>query len=96
MTLANETSVPGVSPPAVFGRELRDLLSGPDRMIAKQKRIDAARRQSPVDPDEKHIGGEAQHAEKEQDFATLLLQQAQASGIELKPENVEVKDGLSP
>ncbi len=30
----------------------------------------------------------------EQDFATLLLQQAQASGIELKPENVEVKDGL--
>ncbi len=31
----------------------------------------------------------------EQDFATLLLQQAQASGIELKPENVEVKDGLS-
>jgi len=31
----------------------------------------------------------------EQDFATLLLQQAQASGIELKPENVEVMDGLS-
>jgi 3-hydroxyisobutyrate dehydrogenase-like beta-hydroxyacid dehydrogenase len=31
----------------------------------------------------------------EQDFATLLLQQAQASGIELKPENVEVSDGLS-
>ena len=31
----------------------------------------------------------------EQDFATLLLQQAQASGIELKPENVDVKDGLS-
>jgi 3-hydroxyisobutyrate dehydrogenase len=30
-----------------------------------------------------------------QDFATLLLQQAQASGIELEPENVEVKDGLS-
>jgi 3-hydroxyisobutyrate dehydrogenase-like beta-hydroxyacid dehydrogenase len=30
-----------------------------------------------------------------QDFATLLLQQAQVSGIELKPENVEVKDGLS-
>ena len=30
----------------------------------------------------------------EQDFATLLLQQAQASGIELKPENVEVSDGL--
>jgi 3-hydroxyisobutyrate dehydrogenase-like beta-hydroxyacid dehydrogenase len=30
----------------------------------------------------------------EQDFATLLLQQAQASGIELKPENVDVKDGL--
>ncbi len=32
---------------------------------------------------------------KEEDFATLLVQQAQASGIELKPENVEVKDGLS-
>ncbi len=31
----------------------------------------------------------------EQDFATLLLQQAQASGIELKPENIDVKDGLS-
>ena len=30
----------------------------------------------------------------EQDFATLLLQQAQASGVELAPENVEVKDGL--
>jgi 3-hydroxyisobutyrate dehydrogenase-like beta-hydroxyacid dehydrogenase len=32
---------------------------------------------------------------KEEDFATLIVQQAQASGIELKPENVEVKDGLS-
>jgi 3-hydroxyisobutyrate dehydrogenase-like beta-hydroxyacid dehydrogenase len=32
---------------------------------------------------------------QEQDFAALLLQQAQASGIELQPENVEVKDGLS-
>jgi 3-hydroxyisobutyrate dehydrogenase-like beta-hydroxyacid dehydrogenase len=31
----------------------------------------------------------------EQDFATLLLQQAEASGIKLKPENVEVGDGLS-
>jgi 3-hydroxyisobutyrate dehydrogenase-like beta-hydroxyacid dehydrogenase len=31
----------------------------------------------------------------EQDFATLLLQQAQASGMELKPENVEVGDGLT-
>ena len=30
----------------------------------------------------------------EQDFATLLLQQAKASGIELAPENVEVSDGL--
>ncbi|HLX80269.1 MAG TPA: NAD(P)-dependent oxidoreductase [Burkholderiales bacterium] len=30
-----------------------------------------------------------------QDFATLLLQQAEASGIKLKPENVEVGDGLS-
>jgi 3-hydroxyisobutyrate dehydrogenase-like beta-hydroxyacid dehydrogenase len=32
---------------------------------------------------------------KEEDFATLLVQQAEASGIKLKPENVEVKDGLS-
>ncbi len=32
---------------------------------------------------------------QEEDFAALLLQQAQASGIELQPENVEVKDGLS-
>ena len=31
----------------------------------------------------------------EQDFATLLLQQAEASGLELKPENVEVGDGLA-
>ncbi len=32
---------------------------------------------------------------KEEDFATLLLQQAQASGIVLQPENLEVNDGLS-
>lgn len=31
----------------------------------------------------------------EQDFAALLLQQAQAAGITLQPENVEVNDGLS-
>jgi len=31
----------------------------------------------------------------EQDFAALLLQQAEASGIKLQPENVEVGDGLS-
>jgi 3-hydroxyisobutyrate dehydrogenase-like beta-hydroxyacid dehydrogenase len=31
----------------------------------------------------------------EQDFATLLLQQAQASGVALEPENVDVKDGLT-
>lgn len=30
-----------------------------------------------------------------QDFAVLLVQQARASGIELKPENVPVDDGLS-
>ena len=30
----------------------------------------------------------------EQDFATLLLQQASASGLELAPENVDVSDGL--
>jgi len=31
----------------------------------------------------------------EQDFSTLLLMQAKASGIDLKPENVPVGDGLS-
>jgi 3-hydroxyisobutyrate dehydrogenase len=31
----------------------------------------------------------------EQDFSTLLVQQAKASGIELKPENKAVGDGLS-
>jgi 3-hydroxyisobutyrate dehydrogenase-like beta-hydroxyacid dehydrogenase len=31
----------------------------------------------------------------EEDFSTLLLMQAKASGIELKPENVQVGDGLS-
>lgn len=31
----------------------------------------------------------------EQDFATLLLQQAEASGLKLEPENVEVGDGLA-
>jgi len=31
----------------------------------------------------------------EQDFSALLLAQAKASGIELKPENVQVGDGLS-
>ena len=30
----------------------------------------------------------------EEDFSTLLLQQAKASGIELKPENKTVGDGL--
>jgi 3-hydroxyisobutyrate dehydrogenase-like beta-hydroxyacid dehydrogenase len=32
---------------------------------------------------------------REEDFAALLVQQAEASGIRLQPENVEVKDGLS-
>jgi len=31
----------------------------------------------------------------EQDFSALILQQAKASGLELKPENVQVDDGLS-
>ena len=35
------------------------------------------------------------HGMTEQDFSTLLLMQAKASGIELKPENVAVNDGLS-
>jgi 3-hydroxyisobutyrate dehydrogenase len=32
---------------------------------------------------------------KEQDFATLMIQQARNSGYELRPENVPVDDGLS-
>jgi 3-hydroxyisobutyrate dehydrogenase len=32
----------------------------------------------------------------EQDFATLLMQAAEMSGLKLKPENVAVDDGLSP
>jgi hypothetical protein len=35
------------------------------------------------------------HGYTDQDVATLLLLQAQASGIELQPENVEIGDGLS-
>jgi 3-hydroxyisobutyrate dehydrogenase-like beta-hydroxyacid dehydrogenase len=35
------------------------------------------------------------HGMTEEDFSTLLLMQAKASGIELKPENVPVGDGLS-
>jgi 3-hydroxyisobutyrate dehydrogenase-like beta-hydroxyacid dehydrogenase len=31
----------------------------------------------------------------EEDFSALLVQQAQASGVKLKPENVAVEDGLS-
>jgi len=32
---------------------------------------------------------------REEDFAALLVQQAEASGLRLQPENVEVSDGLS-
>ncbi len=35
------------------------------------------------------------HGMTEEDFSTLILMQARASGIELKPENVPVSDGLS-
>jgi 3-hydroxyisobutyrate dehydrogenase len=35
------------------------------------------------------------HGMSDQDFATLLVMQAKASGIELEPENKEVGDGLS-
>jgi len=35
------------------------------------------------------------HGMTQEDFSTLLLMQAKASGIELKPENVKVSDGLS-
>jgi len=35
------------------------------------------------------------HGMTEQDFATLLVMQAKASGLELKPENKEVGDGLA-
>ena len=35
------------------------------------------------------------HGMTEEDFSTLILMQAKASGIELKPENIAVSDGLS-
>jgi 3-hydroxyisobutyrate dehydrogenase-like beta-hydroxyacid dehydrogenase len=35
------------------------------------------------------------HGMTEEDFSTLLLMQARASGVELEPENVPVSDGLS-
>ncbi|HXU42360.1 MAG TPA: NAD(P)-dependent oxidoreductase [Burkholderiales bacterium] len=35
------------------------------------------------------------HGMTEEDFSTLLLMQAKASGIELQPENVKVSDGLA-
>ncbi|HXM83453.1 MAG TPA: NAD(P)-dependent oxidoreductase [Burkholderiales bacterium] len=35
------------------------------------------------------------HGMTEEDFSTLILMQAKASGIDLKPENVPVGDGLS-
>ena len=35
------------------------------------------------------------HGMTEEDFSTLILMQAKASGIELQPENVQVGDGLS-
>ena len=35
------------------------------------------------------------HGMTEEDFSTLILMQAKASAIELKPENVQVGDGLS-
>ena len=34
------------------------------------------------------------HGYTDKDFSTLVLLQAQASGVELKPENVKVSDGL--
>jgi len=34
------------------------------------------------------------HGMTEEDFATLIVMQAKASGVELKPENVQVADGL--
>jgi hypothetical protein len=35
------------------------------------------------------------HGMTEEDFSTLLLMQAKASGIALQPENVKVSDGLA-
>jgi 3-hydroxyisobutyrate dehydrogenase len=35
------------------------------------------------------------HGMTEEDFATLIMMQANASGVELEPENVQVSDGLS-
>jgi 3-hydroxyisobutyrate dehydrogenase len=36
------------------------------------------------------------HGMTEEDFSTLLVMQAKASGLTLKPENVAVSDGLGP
>jgi 3-hydroxyisobutyrate dehydrogenase-like beta-hydroxyacid dehydrogenase len=36
------------------------------------------------------------HGHADKDFASLILLQARASGIEIAPENVVVSDGLSP
>ena len=35
------------------------------------------------------------HGMDDEDFAKLLVLQAEASGIELEPENVPVSDGLT-
>jgi hypothetical protein len=35
------------------------------------------------------------HGLTDQDFATLILMEARAAGLELQPERVEVSDGLS-
>jgi 3-hydroxyisobutyrate dehydrogenase-like beta-hydroxyacid dehydrogenase len=35
------------------------------------------------------------HGMTEEDFSTLLVMQAKASGLELEPENVAVGDGLT-
>ena len=35
------------------------------------------------------------HGMTEEDFAALLVLQAQASGVKLEPENLQVSDGLA-
>ena len=61
--------------------------------------LDAARRfdvPMPLASDTRNLIQEMiGHGLTEEDFSTLLLMQAKASGVELAPENVKVGDGLS-
>jgi 3-hydroxyisobutyrate dehydrogenase len=70
-----------------------------DLGLALGKKLDVPMPTSSIARDvlQAHMGHTAlQGAGPEKDFATLLEFQAHCSGMELKPENVDVWDGLSP